>query len=116
MKALRNAWLMSFIALMVACTSQPLNLDTPTKQVAAVQASLTGIYNTIADLKINGTITAEQRDRLVKAADAVSAQLGTAKLIVAKGVPQDSLQAVILLNQALLKLQQQLQAEQGAKP
>ena len=112
MIALRNAWILTFLFL-VACTSQPLNLDTPTKQVAAVEASLTGIYNTIADLKTSGAITQEQKDRLFKAADAVHDQLGTAKLIVAKGVPQDSLQAIILLNQALLNLQQQLQKEQG---
>ena len=112
MIALRNAWILTFLFL-VACTSQPLNLDTPTKQVAAVEASLTGIYNTIADLKTSGAITQEQKDRLFKSADAVHDQLGTAKLIVAKGVPQDSLQAIILLNQALLNLQQQLQKEQG---
>ena len=110
MIALRNAWLFAFLFL-VACTSQPLKLDTPTKQVAAVEVTLTGIYNTIADLKETNTITQEQKDRLFNAAEKVTKQLKAAKAIVAQGIPETSLQAVILLNQALLQLQQQLQEE-----
>ena len=115
MKNIRSFHFLWMILLLAACTTQPMNLDTPTKQIAAAEATLTGVYITIADLKTQGTITAEQKDRLIAAADKVHDQLALAKSVVAQGVPQNSLQAVLLLNQALLNLQKQLQ-EAGAKP
>ena len=111
----RNKIWVLLMVMMAACTTQPMNLDTPTKQIAAAEATLTGIYITIADLKTQGTITAEQKDRLIAAADKVHDQLVLAKSVVAQGVPQNSLQAILLLNQSLLELQKQLQ-EAEAKP
>ena len=100
--------ILACLLTLCGCAIQP---QTPIEQLAVVEASLTGAYRTIADLTVSKAITPAEHDRLFAAAEKVEKQLDTAKDVVAKGIPKDALEAVRLLNTALLSLQAELKKD-----
>ena len=95
--------------LFLAACVMPISPKSVDEQVAVTEATLTGVYQTIADLSNSGTITHSEYDSLMKAAGQAEQSLTVAKVAITNGIPQDAISSLKLANTVLLELQKTLQ-------
>lgn len=114
----RLAGLLALLLLvpLVGCAPQMVKPETPTETAATATATLTGVYNSIADLADAGAITQPEYDKLMARADEIDEQLARAKGFIAGGFPRDALGILSLTTQALLELQGELNRKKGGTP
>ena len=98
------------------CSIKP-KVETPTDMLAVAVATTSGIVQTVEQRFKRGAITRAEKNRYVDQLRSIKTDIELASLFIDDGLPDDAVQALLLINQSLLvlqsELQKQIEQEQG---
>lgn len=98
-------WFLLLTVFLVSACGQMQKPETIKQRIAYAEATLTASYQTVADLKRAGTLSAERRDQLVADLDQAGFALDAAAASLKGGLPDDALGRLRLAESILRAVQ-----------